>query len=147
MGLSERQVALYCYRIDVWRQGDAPAGADSSTYSKVYDELPALFVSTPENDDPTAVGRNKAVNIFTMDKWHLPIICDGFTSPIDIRDTDYITMTKGPNPADPELAPTTDHPDVGKWWAVQGGPMTKGRRSNVLEVYGKQSQDPNEDGT
>lgn len=124
--MDELQQAFYVYRFSFYkRDEDPPAGADFGAYARVYQDLPCCFESTPETDEPTAVGRNKEVNIFTMDLCHAPINYDfgSGTVPTLIDDAMYCTMTSGPNGT----------PDIGAWWAVEGG-----TRVNAALLSGKQ---------
>lgn len=125
MALTPRQEALYIYTVDIWRQ-DETVDADFQPYVLASSGVKCYFESTPEADLVSPVGRNKQVNILTMDLYH-------FELAEVIKDTDYIQMTGGPGG---DL--------VGNWWAVQGGTRTHGYRANKQVVYAKQSEDPNE---
>ena len=135
MGLNPRQVKLYKYTVDIWRQSSTP-GVNSGVVSDfghypvslISSDVACYFDSTPETDQPTAVGRNKQVNIFTLDIFH-------FETSVDIADTDYLIMKAAP--ASPDANPL-----IGMWWAVQGGTRTHSYRANMQEVYAKRSEIP-----
>jgi len=81
-----------------------------------------MFWSTPENDVPTPMGRTKAVNIFTMDRWKFP-------ASTDVQDADLLVCIAGPNGFD----------QTGRVWAVQGNTQNHATLSvsNTQMVYAK----------
>lgn len=122
MALTARQERLYVYTVDIWRQ--TTGDVDFAPYEKVGTAVACYFESTPEADLVSAVGRNKQVNILTMDLFHFDIA-------ETIEDTDYLQMVSGPGGG-----------LVGNWWAVQGNTRTHGYRANKQVVYAKQSEIP-----
>lgn len=137
MALRPRQLRFYKYTFSVYRQVAQTGASEDVVYSStpVYTGVPALFESTPEADEPTAVGRNKQVNILTMDKGHFPLSYDFGSGEVAIviEDTDFVTMTAGPN----------NTPDVGAWWAVQGGTQAHATTiANKQVLYIKKAEKP-----
>jgi hypothetical protein len=130
MPINRRQKLLYRYVIDLWRgvknppgQGVPPLLTDfNSSYNLIAQGLLCLYWSTPEYDESRIAGRSKVDNIFTQDKWK-------FTADVDVRDTDLIVCTFGPN----------NFPLVGRGWAVSGNTMlhTTTKWSNCQQVYSR----------
>lgn len=133
MALDLRQQFLNKYRIGIWRKylpddsGVTKPGAKvAAKWHKIKTGVPAYFESTPETDEPTPVGRMKEVNIFTLDKWHME-------AAIDVRDTDMIEM---------ESAPLATHPDIQKFWAVQGNTRVIALLANKQSLLSKRTDPP-----
>ena len=132
MALNLRQQRYYLYTVDIWKQTDPPDDAtydlgiplrsDYGKYALSASGVLCQFWSTPEEDSPTAIGRTKTVNIFTMDKFKFHIS-------VDIADTDAIVGVSGPNGWN----------EVGNVWAVQGNTQSHStlKISQNQMVYGK----------
>jgi hypothetical protein len=119
--LTARQLRFYTYTVDIWRQADSPpAGADFGKYSLLTSNVPSLFISSREADRPSPLGRTKAVEEFSMDRF-------AFDLTVSIRDTDVLHLIAGPNSS----------PDVGRWFAVHGNPQRFARRANRQRVLAK----------
>ena len=119
--LLPRQARSYAYTVDIWRQSDAPpAGADYGKYTLHAAGVKGLFISSREDDRPSPLGRTKAIEAFVMDRF-------AFDLTVDIRDTDVLHLTAGPNGS----------PDVGRWFAAHGNPQRHAWRANRQRVLVK----------
>jgi len=120
-GNIDRQTRFYTYQVDIWRQADSPpAGADFGHYTLHASGVECLFVSNREEDRPSPLGRTKAIEAFVMDRF-------AFALTVDVRDTDMLHLTAGPNSS----------PDVGRWFAVHGNPQRHAWRAKRQRVLAK----------
>lgn len=118
--MSPRQTRFYQYLVDIWRQGVPPIGADFGHYALHASSVKCLFVSGREADRPTPAGRTVGLDDNTLDRF-------AFELDVDVKDTDCIHLTAGPNGS----------PDVGRWFAVHGDPQRQAWRANRLRVLAK----------
>ena len=124
--LTPRQKILYKDVVTIYKMtsttADGSKVAQDPKYAAVLNNVPCHLFATPEVDEPQAIGRNKQVNIFTLDVFN-------FAADVDIADT-YVIQLLTPN-----------HPQKGLCWMVEGNSkllVSSGRRhANVQMVLCK----------
>ena len=135
MALTERQQESYTDLVDLYsvsRQSGAATDGfakDVAPPALVASSVRALLHASPANVEPTALGRSFTDNLFTMDKLKVE-------ASQEIEDGWYFQLK------------TPGHPDLNKWWAIQGGPRitpSRGdREANEAVVLCKRVPDPTE---
>ncbi len=137
MPLNRRQRRSYHDTVSIYKKALLPVTVSPTDKRAVdatipvnptYVHVPCMYVPTPETDAPEpGLGRTKATNLFTLDKWE-------FAEDTDIVDGDLVKFT------------TPGSQFAGSFWQVEGNPYVienKGRmRPNCLTVYLKHGAKP-----
>lgn len=117
--MNARQTRFYVWAVDIWRQSDTPSGTDFGKFTKLASSVACLFASKREAVE-AGLGREQSLS---------PLDHFDFDLSVDVRDTDMLHMVSGPS-------------DVGRWFAVSGGPARAAFRAGRQRVLAKASVKP-----
>jgi hypothetical protein len=133
--LTERQRLQFTDRVDIYQPSTpftdpvtGQTGAPTFPITPTYYDVPCWFDPTPETEEIKTQGRNKVVNMFTLDKIR-------FNVEQPIADAWGIVIR------------TPGHPEYGTFYVVQGNPLNRFasspvRDSNFAFVYVKHGTKP-----
>ncbi|AIE83530.1 hypothetical protein OP10G_0162 [Fimbriimonas ginsengisoli Gsoil 348] len=127
---------MYRFKVDVYRLLPAPSQGAMGLYAPDPHQagVPCYFDPTPEYDQPSAVGRNKVENIFTLDGFWFPgeYLPEGGDAdvPVDVVDTDMLIMRS-------VVGPMTSL--IGIWWAAKGNAQPHPYLLDDYMVYAKRT--------
>lgn len=128
MALRERQRRAYTDTCDLYEPSfviDTDFGALDQHWeaTPTYTDVPCLFEGTPNANSPEMAGSTKQENLFTMDKFHLPI-----DYPIT---SGWLIRMQRPG-----------SPSTGYCWVVQGNPEQHYHHAAAQIVFGVETPLP-----
>lgn len=129
--LTFRQKRFYVHAVDVYRAkklgktaygGAQDPGWDTTAYAT---GVPCYRETKPNFDDPYTIGRTDADNLFTVDKFHLPVKWDDGEPDLDMGG-DWLLVFH-----------STGHPEDGMCFKSMGQTQVKTFTANKQSVLAK----------